>query len=175
MARPGNGGRSFSADFKARVARDAMRETDALKAVAARHGVHPSQVKEWRSRFEEGGRAAFHGGAKREADQAAAIKDLHAKIGELTMERDFFKSFRALSRPERMAVIRKDNPMGIAKQASSADLALMRRMDELHTNPPPCYGAHQMVAAPRLEGMLTGRDRVRRHHLTSPCEGVSCT
>ena len=79
--------RTFSADFKARVARDAMREADTLKAVAARHGVHPSQVKQWRERFE----AAVRDGAKREADQAATIKELHAKIGELTMERDFFQ------------------------------------------------------------------------------------
>ena len=91
MAQSSNGRRSFSADFKARVARDALRETDTLKAVAARRGVHPSQVKEWRSRFEEGGKAAFRDGAKRATDQAATIKELHAKIGELTMERDFFQ------------------------------------------------------------------------------------
>ena len=96
MARSGNGWRSFSADFKARVARDALRETDTLKAVAARHGIHPSQVKEWRSRFKEGGKAAFRDGARQAADQAATIKELHAKIGELTMERDFFS--RALGR-----------------------------------------------------------------------------
>ena len=84
--------RTFSADFKARVARDAMREADTLKAVAVRHGVHASQVKEWRRQFEEGGRSAFrNGAAKRDADQAAIVKELHAKIGELTMERDFFQ------------------------------------------------------------------------------------
>ena len=83
--------RTFSADFKARVARDAMREADTLKAVAHRHGVHPSQVKQWRERFEAAGREGFRDGTKREADQAAIIKDLHAKIGELTMERDFFQ------------------------------------------------------------------------------------
>ena len=74
MAQSSNGRRSFSADFKARVARDALRETDTLKAVAARRGVHPSQVKEWRSRFEEGGKAAFRDGAKRATDQAATIQ-----------------------------------------------------------------------------------------------------
>lgn len=40
MAQSSNGRRSFSADFKARVARDALRETDTLKAVAAHRGVH---------------------------------------------------------------------------------------------------------------------------------------
>ena len=88
--------RTFSADFKARVARDAMREAGTLKAVAAKHGIHPSQVKQWRERFESAGREGFRDGARQEADQAATIKDLHAKVGELTMERDFFS--RALAR-----------------------------------------------------------------------------
>ena len=83
--------RTFSADFKTRVAGDAMREADTLKVVAARHGVHPSQVKQWRERFEAAGREGFRDSAKQEADQAATIKELHAKIGELTMERDFFQ------------------------------------------------------------------------------------
>ena len=92
MQRAGKARRSFSADFKVRVARDAMREVDTLKAVAIRHGVHPSQVKEWRRQFEEGGRSAFlNGAAKRDASQAATVKDLHAKIGELTTEGDFFR------------------------------------------------------------------------------------
>ena len=82
--------RTFSADFKARVARDAMREANTIKAVAAKHGVHPSQVKQWREQFEAAGREGFRDSAKRTADQAATIKELHAKIGELTMERDFF-------------------------------------------------------------------------------------
>ena len=36
----------------------------------------------------------------------------------------------------------------------------MRRMDELHTAH-PFYGARQLVAALRLQGVLTGRNRVR--------------
>ena len=38
----------YTADFKARVARDAMREVNTLSAVAARHGIHPNQVRDWR-------------------------------------------------------------------------------------------------------------------------------
>ena len=88
MAQSGRGRRSFSADFKARGAN----ETDTLKAVASRYGVHPSQVKEWWRQFEENGYADFVGGTRKmDADQAVTIKDLHAKIGELTMERDFFQ------------------------------------------------------------------------------------
>ena len=93
MARPGNGGRSFSADFKARVARDAMRETDALKAVAARHGVHPSQVKVMakpvrggrtggvpRRRKEGGGPSRRHQGPSRQDRRAHDGKGFFQKL-----------------------------------------------------------------------------------------------
>ena len=48
-------------------------------------------MKQWRERFEAAGREGFRDGAKQEADQAATIKELHAKIGKLTMERNFFQ------------------------------------------------------------------------------------
>lgn len=42
------GRRNFSTEFKAKVARDAMRDVDTVSMAAARHGVHPNQVREWR-------------------------------------------------------------------------------------------------------------------------------
>lgn len=50
-----------------------------MKAIASRHGIHPSQVKEWRRRFEEGGREALRSGSKQDTDQAAVIKELHTR------------------------------------------------------------------------------------------------
>ena len=55
--------------------------------MAERHGVHPSEAKEWRSRFEEGGKAAFRNGTRKEADQAAIIKGLHAVAGTFSHAR----------------------------------------------------------------------------------------
>ena len=40
------GQRNFSTEFKAKVARDAMRDVDTVSTAAARHGVHPNQVRE---------------------------------------------------------------------------------------------------------------------------------
>ena len=87
--------RWHTAEFKSRVAREALREADTLSAVAARHGIHPNQVRDWRKQFLDGGEAALRNKARQAAEQAATIKDLHAKIGELTMEKDFFS--RALA------------------------------------------------------------------------------
>ena len=47
------------------------------------------------------------------------------------------------------------------KRAPEADLALMRRIDELHTAH-PFHGARQIAAALRLQGERTGRNRARR-------------
>lgn len=84
------GRRNYSREFKAKVARDAMRDVEPTSAVARRHGVHPNQVREWRSQAEAGMASVFGPDADAVAKRDATIRDLHAKIGELTMEKDFF-------------------------------------------------------------------------------------
>ena len=83
-----------------------------------------------------------------------------------------------MSRHERLALVNKDDPMPVAqqcrlldlsrraahrppRQVSDEDLALMRRIDELHTEK-PSRGARQIVSTLRLGGVATGRNRVRR-------------
>ena len=39
-----------TAEFKARVALETLRERDSVQAIAARHELHPNQVSIWRSR-----------------------------------------------------------------------------------------------------------------------------
>ena len=58
-----------------------MSETSTFKAVAGRQGIRSSQVREWRRQFEEN---SLDGVAKQDADQPATIKELYAKIGEIT-------------------------------------------------------------------------------------------
>ena len=49
-----------------------------------------TQVSGWKRQAQDGLRELFAGGAnRRQADHEASIHDLHAKIGELTVERDF--------------------------------------------------------------------------------------
>lgn len=57
---------------------------------AAKYGVHPNQVSTWKKQAVDGLSDVFSDKAeKTERDQEAAVRDLHAKIGELTVERDF--------------------------------------------------------------------------------------
>lgn len=81
--------RRFTADFKARVALEALRDKTAQE-IAARHQVHPNQGSTWKRQALEGLSAVFSNGADHERqDRETEIRDLHAKIGQLTVERDF--------------------------------------------------------------------------------------
>ena len=82
--------RRFTADFKAKVALESLRGDKAIQEIAARHKVHPNQVSAWKRQAMDGLGAVFSNGAdKAHADHDEEIHDLHAKIGQLTVERDF--------------------------------------------------------------------------------------
>jgi transposase len=80
----------YSAEFKARVALEALKGEKTIAELAARFGVHPNQVSDWKKQALEGMADIFKGKAERDnAASEAKVKDLHAKIGQLTVERDF--------------------------------------------------------------------------------------
>jgi len=80
----------YSADFKAKVAREAMKEGATIVEIAAKFNIHPNQVSEWKKQAIEGLKNVFTGKADRsEVAHESQIKELHAKIGQLTVERDF--------------------------------------------------------------------------------------
>ncbi len=82
--------RRFTADFKAKVALEALRGDRTIQEIAVRHKVHPNQVSTWKRQAMDGLGDVFSNGAERAGrDHEAAVRDLHAKIGELTVERDF--------------------------------------------------------------------------------------
>ena len=82
--------RRFTAAFKARVALEALRGDKTIQEIASRHKVHANQVSASKRQAVDGLDAIFSNSAdKARADHEGEIHDLHAKIGQLTVERDF--------------------------------------------------------------------------------------
>ncbi len=82
--------RRFTAGFKAKVALEALRGDRTIHEIAAKHKVHPNQVSAWKRQAIDGLGGVFSNGAEHgEQDHESEVRDLHAKIGELTVERDF--------------------------------------------------------------------------------------
>jgi transposase len=79
-----------TADFKARVVLEALRGDRTIQEIATKHKVHPNQVSTWKRQAMDGLGAVFSNGAERAGrDHESEVRNLHAKIGELTVERDF--------------------------------------------------------------------------------------
>jgi transposase len=84
--------RNHSAGFKAKVALEALRGDLTLAEIAQKHGLHPTQIATWRRQLLEHAGEVFAIGPPDHGDAERRIRELHAKIGELTMERDFLSS-----------------------------------------------------------------------------------
>ncbi len=82
--------RRFRADFKAKVALEALRGDKTIQEIASKHKVHPNQVSTWKRQAQGGLGTVFSNGVDRaRRDHESEVRDLHAKIGELMVERDF--------------------------------------------------------------------------------------
>jgi transposase-like protein len=85
--------RRHQAEFKARVALEALKGLKTVQAIAKEFDVHPVQVSEWKKQLQERLAGAFSQdqgqGAAEDFEQERA--QLHSKIGQLSMEVDFLR------------------------------------------------------------------------------------
>lgn len=81
--------RNHSTKFKAKVALEAIRGDATLAELASRHGVHATQIATWRKQLLEHAPEVFEGGTPGLEEAERQIRELRAKVGELTMEQDF--------------------------------------------------------------------------------------
>jgi transposase len=81
--------RNHSPAFKARVALEALRGEKTIAELAQQHDVHPNQITTWKNELVQRSGEIFGGAAAESEADREKLRDLHAKIGELTVERDF--------------------------------------------------------------------------------------
>ncbi|NEI25163.1 IS3 family transposase, partial [Rhizobium leguminosarum] len=167
--------RNHSPAFKAKVALAAIRGEQTLVELSQQFDVHANQIKQWKDQLLEGATGVFGDEAKAEpAGPTVDVKTLHAKIGELTLENDFlFRCARQSRVAERKEMINRGHKLSVVRQArllgfsrgsvyysprpvSDGDLALMRRIDELHLDF-PFAGSRMLQGLLKAEGLQTGR------------------
>lgn len=81
--------RNHGATFKAQVALAAVKGDKTVAELAEQFRVHPTQITEWKQQLLA--RAADVFGGSKPPSEAPALKTLHAKIGQLTLENDLLE------------------------------------------------------------------------------------
>ncbi|MFV0284618.1 MAG: IS3 family transposase [Castellaniella sp.] len=170
--------RTHSAAFKAKVALAAVKGDRTLAELAQQFDVHPNQITEWKRQLQEKAADVFGAAGSHNSEPAVDLKVLHAKIGQLTLENDFLgRSAHQGRLAERKAMIDRTHALPVSRQAklvgiarssvyyqarpvSPEDLALMRRIDELHLEF-LFAGARMLARLLRREGYEVGRRHVR--------------
>ena len=82
--------RVYSAELKARVALEALSGAYTMAELAKKHDVHPNMIAQWKKQAQERLPELFaKKGEGRDRSHEEELKELHAKIGQLTVEKDF--------------------------------------------------------------------------------------
>jgi transposase-like protein len=91
--------RQYSADWKAKVALEAIKGQRTVQEIASHYEVHPTLVTHWKKQLLEGAAEIFSNGKRLAADADEELKaELYQQIGKLQMEVDWLKKKSGLSR-----------------------------------------------------------------------------
>lgn len=91
--------RQYSADWKAKVALEAIKGQRTVQEIASHYEVHPTLVTHWKKQLLEGAAEIFSNGKRAAANDDEELKaELYQQIGKLQMEVDWLKKKSGLSR-----------------------------------------------------------------------------
>src|SRR6266571_3233503 len=170
----------YSAEFKARVALDAVKGLKTVNELASTYGVHPTQITPWNQQLQKEVPEIFSARrAKREHDHEAFQAQLYQQIGQLKAELDWLKKKLVLPPEAKRELIEPVHPqISMARQCdlvglprstyyyqaqgeSAENLYLMRLLDKQYTDT-PYYGVRRMTAWLRRQGYAVNHKRVAR-------------
>lgn len=84
--------KSYTSEFKAKVALDTIRGDLTINEISSKYSVHSSQINRWKSHALSSIKTSFNGKLeKAEQSNQKLIDDLYRQIGQLTCENEFLK------------------------------------------------------------------------------------
>lgn len=84
--------KQHTAEFKTKVAIEAIRQQKTTNELTAEYGIHASQINNWKKQALVAIPAAFSNKIRKEQEsQQIEIDELHRQIGQLVAERDWLK------------------------------------------------------------------------------------
>jgi len=89
----------YPADFKARVALEALKGHKTVNQIASEYGVHPNQVSAWKKQLKGELPQIFSPRRAKQAEEEEALKArLYQQIGQLQVELDWLKKKAGVER-----------------------------------------------------------------------------
>lgn len=86
--------RKFSADFKAKVVIEALKERQTIEELARKHELHPNQISMWKKEFLEKASSVFSSGSEKSDEKRSQddmVEKLYSQIGQQKVEIDWLK------------------------------------------------------------------------------------
>ena len=172
----------YSADFKAKVALEAIRGELTIAAAGGKHGMHQTMVGEWKRQAMEGLAAVFSGkSARRRAPRRPRRMSRSCTPRSASwwwngifwprrpVDQPRSEAPDGRAGPPRLSIVRQCELVSISRSGfyhrpageTALNLELMRLIDAQFLET-PWYGARQMARHLRREGYTVGRKRIRR-------------